>query len=52
MWTLKEEYRAAWPQFLTFSQEHIIGLLSFRGGWISEGVVGDANIFTIMFTYE
>jgi hypothetical protein len=51
MWNLKEEYAEAYPQFLTISQDKIITLLTLRGGWVSEGVIGDANIFTIMFIY-
>jgi hypothetical protein len=52
MWSLKAAYREAWPQFLTWSQDEIITLLSLRGGFIDKGIEGDANMFTIMFEYR
>ena len=52
MWTLKPEYDATYPGLVGISAEDALVVLSFRGGWISEGHEGkDENIFTDKFEF-
>tara|TARA_B110000908_G_scaffold113371_1_gene132957 strand:- start:4279 stop:4458 length:180 start_codon:yes stop_codon:yes gene_type:complete len=53
MWTLKEEYNAAWPALVGISALDALTILSLRGGWITDGIeVADTNYFTDKFEFR
>ena len=50
MWSLKEEYRAAYPNMEGLSQEAIGFILILTGGWITEGYE-TGNFWTDKFEF-
>lgn len=51
MWSLKEEYKATYPNMEGLPQQDIVAIMALTGGWITEGYE-TGNFWTAKFEYR